>query len=64
MQVKTILNSIEKHKSFVYGEARWGGNKKGNWLEIPVVPRQNSKGIYSGCGQKRPGYDRSRRNIY
>ena len=58
MQVKTILNSIEKHKSFVYGEVRLCGRKKGKWLEIAVAPRRNSKGICSGCGQKRPGYDR------
>ena len=58
MQVKTILNSIEKHKSFVYGEARWRESKKGKELDIPVQSRQNSKAVCSGCGKKRSGYDR------
>ena len=43
MQVKTILNSIEKYKSFVYGEARLCKGKKGQELEIPIQARQNSK---------------------
>jgi transposase len=58
MQLKTILNSIEKHKSFVYGEARWSASKTLKEIEIPVKPRRNSKPICSGCGKKRPGYDR------
>lgn len=57
MQVKTILNSIEKHKSFVYGEARWCEGKKAQELEIPIQARQNSKAVCSGCGKKRAGYD-------
>jgi transposase len=58
MQLKTILNSIEKHKSFVYGEARWSASKTRKEIEIPIKPRRNSKPVCSGCGKKRPGYDR------
>jgi transposase len=58
MQLKTILNSIEKHKSFIYGEARWSASKTQKEIEIPIKPRRNSKPICSGCGKKRPGYDR------
>jgi transposase len=57
MQVKTILNSIEKYKGFVYGEVRWGKSKRSKWLEVPIASRRNSKAICSGCQQKRPGYD-------
>jgi transposase len=58
MQLKSILNYVERHKSFVYQEGRWieeGGRKA---LEIPVEPRANSRPICSGCGRKGPGYDR------
>jgi len=59
MQLQTILNAIEKHKSFVYSDVRWSKVKKGvSELEVTVQPRKNSKPICSGCGKKRPGYDR------
>lgn len=56
MQLKTILNHVERHKSFVYQEARWADSKTA--IEIPIEPRANSRAICSGCGQHRPGYDR------
>lgn len=57
MQLQTILNQVEKHKSFVYGKARLveGGVRK--TLEITVSPRKNGRPICSGCGKVRPGYD-------
>ena len=58
MQVKTILNSIFKHKSFVYKEARWSAKSAKREIEIPLFPRSNSKPICSGCHKRRPGYDR------
>ena len=58
MQLKTILNSIEKHKSFVYKEARWSAKSAQPEIEIPLCPRSNSKPICSGCRKPRPGYDR------
>lgn len=58
MQLKTILNSVEKYKSFVYSDARWSKGKTGCEIEFEVQPRKNSKAICSGCGKKRPGYDR------
>ena len=66
MQLKTILNSIEKYKSFVYLDAQWSRGKKGKEIEIPIVARANSKPICSGCGKKCSGYDRleSRRFEY
>lgn len=66
MQLKTILNSIEKHKSFVYSDARWSVGPKGKEIEFELTPRSNSQAVCSGCGKKRPGYDRleSRRFEY
>mgnify|MGYP000362600476 CR=1 FL=1 len=58
MQLKTILNHVEKHKSFVYGEARWADSGTKAVLEIPIQPRANGRPICSKCGCKAPGYDR------
>ena len=58
MQLKTILNAIEKHKGFVCGEARWSKNGKVREIEFNVQPRKRSKPVCSGCNRKRPGYDR------
>jgi transposase len=56
MQLQTILNRVEKNKSFVYGDARFVDDGKA--LEIPITPRANGRPICSGCHRKRPGYDR------
>lgn len=56
MQLKTILNHVERHKSFVYQEPRWADS--GTAIEVPIEPRANGRGVCSGCGEKRPGYDR------
>ena len=57
MQLKTILNLVEKYKSFVYAEARWSDHNKQE-IEFVIEPRRNSRPICSGCGKQRPGYDR------
>ena len=64
MQLKTILNHIERHKSFVYGEAQWADTNTKTVIEIPIEPRANGRpdhpagGARSKCGCKAPGYDR------
>jgi transposase len=58
MQLKTILNRVERHKSFVYGEPRWADDALRLTLEVPIEPRANGRPICSGCGKARPGYDR------
>jgi len=58
VQLKTILNHVQKHKSFVYGEARWANAKTKTEIEIPIEPRANGRTICSGCGKAAPGYDR------
>jgi transposase len=59
VQVKTILNHVQKFKSFVYGRVKWkeeGDGKKS--LSVEVYARQNSHPICSGCGKPGPGYDK------
>jgi transposase len=58
MRIQTILNRVEKFKSFVYGDARLKKQADGLSLVIQVKPRKNSRVFCSGCG--RPGlvYDR------
>jgi len=58
VQLKTILNHVERHKSFVYQEARWADPQTQTEIEIPIEPRANGRAICSGCGQRQPNYDR------
>jgi transposase len=58
MQLKTILNRVEPFKSFVYGKVRWAEAAERPTLEIEVHARKNGRGVCSGCGHRRPGYDR------
>jgi transposase len=58
MQLQTILNRVERNKSFVYGTPRWGDNVLRPTLEVPIRPRANGRPVCSGCGKRRPGYDR------
>ena len=58
MQLQTILNHVEKHKSFVYGRARWVTGSGKPDLEVEVHPRKNGQPLCSGCHKRRPGYDR------
>jgi len=58
VQLKTILNHVEKHKSFVYQEARWANPESKTEIEIPIEPRKDSQAICSKCGKPAPGYDR------
>ncbi|MEK7074512.1 MAG: ISL3 family transposase, partial [Patescibacteria group bacterium] len=58
MLLKTILNRVQKFKSFVYGTARWVEGASIPTIEVEIKPRFNSQPICSGCGLKGPGYDR------
>ena len=59
MHLKSILNHVEPLKSFVYKRERLvttaGGSTE---IEVEIEPRANGRPICSGCGKKRPGYDR------
>ena len=41
----------------MYKEARFAPEKP-NTIEVEVIPRQGSKPYCSGCGKRRPGYDK------
>lgn len=57
MLVSTILNHVQRFKSFVYSSVRWGDSRK-SFLLVTVEPRSNSLPVCSKCFRKRPGYDR------
>lgn len=58
MQLQTILQRVQRHKSFVYRKARLRDSDSGLSLDVTIEPRANGKPICSGCGKRRPGYDR------
>jgi len=58
MRIQTILNRVEKFKSFVYGAARLEEGADGPALVVQVRPRKNGRPHCSGCGRPGPAYDR------
>jgi len=58
MQLQTILNRVQRHPSFVYGAACFRDGDEGLALDVAIEPRANGRPVCSGCGQRRPGYDR------
>lgn len=58
MRIQTVLNRVQKFQSFVYKEARIVDGFPRPALEVTLQPRANSRPVCSGCGRKRPGYDR------
>ncbi len=57
MQIKTILNQVEKYSSFVYGDCRLKNDSDEPVLEIEILPRKNGKPVCSGCGKPGSTYD-------
>jgi transposase len=60
MQLETILNRVEKYKSFVYSKVEWQAEGASVALVVHIEPRANGQPVCSGCERRRPGYDRSR----
>jgi transposase len=58
MLIKTILNYVEKHKSFIYGKTYFEGGPEGNVLIVELRHRRNSKGQCPLCQKNCPGYDK------
>jgi transposase len=58
MQLQTILNRVARNKSFVYGQPRLRDDALWPTIEVPIRPRANGRPVCSGCGKRRPGYDR------
>lgn len=55
MQLKTILNHVEKQKGFVYSEAHFNDDQ--SEILVTLKPHARSRPVCSGCRRKRPGYD-------
>jgi transposase len=58
VRIETLLNRVQKFKSFVYGAGRIeevGGSLR---LVVEICPRANGKPVCSGCRKRRTGYDR------
>lgn len=58
MHLKTILNRVQRFKSFVYGRAVLRDKPDGPELDVDVQECSASRGVCGGCGKRRPGYDR------
>lgn len=58
MRIQTILNRVEKFKSFLYGKVSFEDHDDGLALIVQMKPRKNSRAFCSGCGRPGPVYDR------
>jgi transposase len=56
MQLKAILNRVEKQKGFVYHSICWSDDRTA--LLVSLRPHSRSRPVCSGCGRKGPGYDK------
>lgn len=57
MQLKTILNRLYRHKSFVYKSCQFDESAIRPTLLVQVEPRANSRPVCSGCGVPGGCYD-------
>lgn len=57
MQLKTILNRVQKQPGFVYDKVELCEDEDRTVLYVSVRPHRGSRGRCSGCKQRRPGYD-------
>ena len=64
MQIKTILNRIEKQPGFIYDACKWRAAPGMLALEITLRPQSRQLAICSGCGHRRPGYDTLRQRSF
>jgi transposase len=56
MQLKTLLNHVQKHKGFVYDRVRLVEEGVGR-LVVDIRPRKGSRPVCSGCKRRGPHYD-------
>jgi transposase len=57
MQLKTILNRVQRHRLFVYGAVRLLEVLGNLVIEAEIRPRANRQPTCSGCNRVGPGYD-------
>ena len=58
MRIQTILNRVEKFKSFTYGKAQLVEHDGGPALVVQMVARKDSRPYCSGCLKQGRPYDR------
>jgi transposase len=64
MRIQTILNRVEKFKSFSYGQACLEERNDGPALVIEMRSRKSSRPYCSSCGRRGPAYDRLERRYF
>ena len=64
MLIKTILNHIEKHKSFVYTNAGFENIYGKESIVVDLQSRKNGKGVCKTCKSTCAGYDRLPSRLY
>lgn len=64
MLVKTLLNRVEKFKSYVYGDIKLEKVSGVLALTVDISPRQRSKPICGVCGRRRSIYDTQEVRFY
>jgi transposase len=59
LQIKAILNQVQRFVGFVYREVRMHCSQgRPEWIEITLQPHRSIRGRCSRCLQPAPGYDR------
>jgi len=64
MLIKTLLNKVERFKSFIYGESRLGTVGGVDALIIDIKPRRNSRPICPECGKRGRTHDKQRARLF
>ena len=59
MRIQTILNHVEKFKSFVYGRVRIEADKESLAVVVDLRPWKKNCPLCSGCGWPDPVCDHS-----
>ena len=57
MQIKTIMNQIQRYTSFVYSNIRLVDSGDRMVLKVDILPRAGTQPACSKCKRKGPGYD-------
>jgi len=64
MLIKTLLNKVERFKSFVYDDIGFKFVDGVEALVIDIVPRRNSLPVCPDCGKRRKMYDRQPARLF
>ena len=64
MQLKSILNRVAKQPGFVFEAIKLVGLGGPLILHVRLRARRGCRGVCSGCGIRRPGYDRQPERLF